>query len=107
LKRTHAGQARRKVALMTEPSQPLPPDEEAKASKLRTSFERVFKRFRLKRDASPNAIEDIVRRLDAGELDTMIDGLLPTPDPTRPRRRYADSLEFSHDAWKRRHNVPD
>jgi hypothetical protein len=71
------------------------------------AVELAFSQLRLGRQATPDQVEEVVRLLDAGELDAAIEANAPPVDPTQARRRYEDVEPFSHEGWKKRHGVVD
>lgn len=70
------------------------------------TVELAFSRLRLDRAASADQIEEVVRLLDTGALDDVLERSAPPVAPAAPRR-YADVKPFSHEAWKQRHGVKD
>jgi hypothetical protein len=71
------------------------------------AVELAFGRLRLGRTVSDTVADEIVQLVDKGALDEAIARNTPPLDATAERRRYADSREFSHEDWKRRHGITD
>lgn len=69
--------------------------------------ELAFGRLRLGHAVSDTVAKEVVQLVDKGALDEAIAKNAPPLDATAERRRYADSREFSHEDWKRRHGATD
>jgi hypothetical protein len=71
------------------------------------AVELAFGRLRLGRTVPDTVAEEVMQLVDKGAVDEAIARNAPPLDATADRRRYADSREFSHEDWKRRHGVTD
>ena len=82
------------------------PGKEAQLDDLaRRTVDLAFDRLRLDRPPSIGSIEGFIDVLDSGALDSVLADCSPACESGLPRRRYADSMEFSHDDWMRRHGL--
>lgn len=61
---------------------------------------------RVKRVLVAAVLELVMFVLDSGVVDSAFEGCEPRAS-VPPRRRYSDSKEFSHEDWKRRHDLSD
>jgi hypothetical protein len=71
------------------------------------TVELAFSQLRVDRHATADQIEDVVRLVDMGALDEIIERSAPPVGPPAAPRRYADVKPFSHEAWKQRHGIKD
>jgi hypothetical protein len=67
----------------------------------------AFRQLRLDHSATPNEAEEAMRRIHAGQLDSVIERFAPSQERPAVRERYVDVRPFSHEAWKARHGVKD
>jgi hypothetical protein len=67
----------------------------------------AFRHLRLDHSATADEIEKAMRRIDAGELDSVIERCAQSHERPAVPERYVDVTPFSHEAWKARHGVKD
>jgi hypothetical protein len=67
----------------------------------------AFRQLRLDHAATPDEVEEAMRRIDAGQLDSVIERCAPPHERPAAPERYVDVTPFSHEAWKARHGAKD
>lgn len=71
------------------------------------AVELAFGRLRLDRSATADQVEEVVRLVDSGALDTALERNEPAIGSAAAPRRYAEVKPFSYEGWKQRHGVKD
>ena len=74
---------------------------------VKRAVELAFSQLRLDRSATADQVEEVVRLVDSGALDSAIERNAPPVGPAAAPRRYADVKPFSYEGWKKRHHVKD
>lgn len=59
-------------------------------------------RLRVNQAVSADKVERTMRVLDSGQLDALMEDMVPVSQPTAPER-FEDVKPFNHEAWKARH----
>jgi len=59
-------------------------------------------RLHVNQAISVGRVEQTMRVLDSGQLDALIERMVPESKPAAPER-FADVKPFDHEAWKSRH----
>ena len=79
--------------------------DDAGAALVDRTIELAFTQLRLGRGVTPDQVEEVVRLVDAGALDSAIEAHAPPVELERPKRRFEHQQPFSHEAWKKRHGL--
>lgn len=64
----------------------------------------AFRLLRLGHAASADEVERTMRVIDSGQLDQLVEDMVPMSEANAPER-YADVKPFNHETWKERHAI--
>jgi hypothetical protein len=73
----------------------------------RRAVELAYGRLSVDRWPFVEPAERMIDLLESGALDAALSDQSPPCESSGARRRFSESVEFSHEDWKRRHGIGD